>query len=186
MTTRFIKGANNVNRHSLLDELTFNRDFDLSSTDKSVPRWQFEPSYSGFAANRLRHAGQRGDSRLRVSLMETAASERASTPQVVPTNTWRTSLVIKHNPNLRAFVTDKLTNVPHAPATLERPPFRKVEHTLVHDHEQSLLVNVSTASQFMPSGRPPLFPDPWQRPRMTTTHEPGRHRFFLGDIGPKI
>ena len=56
---RVTKGSHSAHRFSSLDELTFNRDFDLSKSYDKKEKWTFEPSYSGFAAARLRHATER-------------------------------------------------------------------------------------------------------------------------------
>ena len=59
MTARIAKGTHSAARHSLLDELTFNRDFDLSSAADKNPKWTYHPSYSGFARASTRTAQER-------------------------------------------------------------------------------------------------------------------------------
>jgi len=180
---RVAKGSHNAARFSSLDELTFNRDFDLSQSYGSQPaakQWTFEPSYSGLAAAKLRQPTHK---RLPVNMMDTFLADSATSPQIVPPGSWRTSIMIKSNPTLRGFVTDKVTNVPHTPAMLERPPLRTIRHSLVHDHEENLLVNISTPSSFVfPPGAARF--DPFSRP--LTTHVPGRHRFFCSDVRAKL
>ena len=54
--------------------------------------------------------------------MDTFLSDVATVPQIVPTEQWRTQRMIK--------------------------PLRTSCSKLVHDHEQSLLVNITTPSQY--------------------------------------
>jgi len=116
-------------------------------------------------------------------MMDTFLTDSATAPQIVPPQTWRTSIMIKSNPTLRGYVTDKITNESHLPAALEREPSRIVEHKLVHDHEHELLVNISTPSCYQFPARAPPF-RPIGRP--LTQHEPGRHRFFVSDVRHKL
>ena len=54
---RRTRGVHGVQKHSSLDELTFNRDFDISHSTGAhgaqLESWKFHPSYSGFAASKL-------------------------------------------------------------------------------------------------------------------------------------
>lgn len=177
---RMSKGRHSSARFSSLDELTFNRDFDLSHTYKKPEKWKFEPSYSGFAAIKLKKPQ---NSALPVNMMDTFISDAATTAQIVPSELWRTNIMVKHNPQLRGYVTDKMTNERHEPAALLRSPTRLEEHKLVHDHEHDLLVNITTPSTYKFSANSPPF-HPLGRP--ATIHEPGRHRFFVSDVRAKI
>ena len=152
--SRVSKGTHHAARHSMLDELTFNRDFDHSHSLDRTQKWKFQPSYSGFATQKVRQSSQR---RLPVNMVDTFLSDTATSPQIVARDSWRTNMMIKSNPTLRGFVTDKVTNVPHQPAILSRPPSRVVEHTLVHDHEHELLLNITTPSPYKFSPNSPLF-----------------------------
>ena len=175
MATRVVKGTFNSQRHSSLDELTFNRyepphsfrlalsndakshrafllvpfsDFDHSNSleRKMQERWTFDPSYSGVFANRLRTPTFR---RQPVSMLETSLSTQASLPQVVAKEDWRTACIIKANPNLRGFVTDKITSRPHTAAQLEKwNPVRSREHAVVHDHNGGLVFTMRSQPMF--------------------------------------
>lgn len=190
MTARITKGTHSAARHSLLDELTFNRDFDHSESTSKAPTWNFHPSYSGFSTPKTRTAQERG---LPVNMMDTFLSNTATVPQIVPTEQWRTNRMIKSNPTLRGFVTDKITSVQYEPAQHERKPMRTSCSKLVHDHEQALLVNITTPSQysFVPAIRTSAFRplgslQPAAPGRPYTTHEPGRHRYFVSDVRVKL
>lgn len=142
---RIAKGTHSAARHSLLDELTFNRDFDLSDSTNLDKKWVFHPSYSGFASAKVRTAQTK---RLPVNLMDTFLSDTATTPQIVPTELAATRMRIKSNPTLRGFVTDKITTLGYEPAVHSRAPLRTSCSKLVHDHQEDLLVNITTPSPY--------------------------------------
>eukprot|EP00325_Prymnesiales_sp_UTEX-LB-985_P025963 CAMPEP_0174725398 /NCGR_PEP_ID=MMETSP1094-20130205/45461_1 /TAXON_ID=156173 /ORGANISM="Chrysochromulina brevifilum, Strain UTEX LB 985" /LENGTH=216 /DNA_ID=CAMNT_0015926787 /DNA_START=8 /DNA_END=658 /DNA_ORIENTATION=- len=181
---RIIKTEYHPQRHSLLDELTFNRDFDISSTasiNKGAKPWAFDASYSGYMTGRLQ---QKPDRRLPVTMMDMSMSSHATWPQVAP---GLESFRIKHSPQLRGFVTGKISAEPFVKAQLSRAPFRTIEHDLVTSHQQDLLVNMATPTEYPqplspPAGRTTC--DILNRP--VPKHNPGRHRYFLGDVPPKI
>lgn len=240
MSTRVLKSDFHLARHSVLDELTFNRDFDASQSatiNKGVQPWTYHPSYSGFQTPQT---ATRREKRLPVTMMDMSLSSTASLPQVSPSASLRNSLRIKHNPELRGFVTDKLTNAPHERAQLARAPFRcarrqptrpaarrqhalrprecglgaarpppsptvlardgarlrlphgrTVEHTLVSSHQHDLLINISTPTEYPAVHAPGMMGAAPRAPvlvpeRPMPMHEPGRHRYFLGDVPPKI
>ena len=193
---RKTRGVNGAHKHSSLDELTFNRDFDMSHSTGAhaaqLEAWKFEPSYSGFASIKLRKPAH---SRSPVTMMDNTISTAASFPQVVDSvDAFRSQMQIKNNPMARAYVTDKLTSLPHEPAQLQRAPMRTCEHKFVFDQDGSLLINMNSSSPFRSSPTAPLFyhpkgsvPPATHFPgRPMSTHEPGRHRFFLGDVRAKI
>jgi len=175
----------------VLDELTFNRDFDASQSatiNKGVQPWNYHPSYSGFQTPQT---ATRREKRLPVTMMDMSLSSTATLPQVSPSASLQNSLRIKHNPELRGFVTDKLTNAPHERAQLARAPFRTVEHTLVSSHQHDLLINISTPTEYPAVHAPGMMGAAPRAPvlvpeRLGAMHEPGRHRYFLGDVPPKI
>ena len=190
--SRVTKGHFHAARHSSLDEMTFNRDFDLSNSLGQKEKWNFHPSYSGWATPKVRYAQEKS---LPVNMMDTFLSGRATLPQIVPDDQLATSMRVKANYNLRGFVTDKVTKVDYEPAVrdLYRPKIS--QHALVHDHEQSLIINMSTptpykflpgqATPFRPLGAPVPTPN-LAATRPLTTHEPGRHRFFVSDVRAKL
>ena len=222
--TRVAKGTHSAARHSLLDELTFNRDFDFSESTSQRPKWQvctaeelagiccthleaggsmvltppasrllpsqFHESYSGFTNERTRYHQER---RLPVTMMDTFLSDSATTRQIVPDSMWRTNMMIKQNPNQRGFVTEKVTTAPFAPASHDRIPMRTSSCKLVRDQDHDLLINISTPSVFKFAPNAPLFQPMGSLPPAThapgrpfTTHEPGRHRFFVSDVRAKL
>ena len=193
MVSRVTKSTPSAHRHSLLDELTFNRDFDGSGSTAAfgkAEKWQFHPSYSGFATDKTRMPQSR---KLPVNMMDTFLSDRATTPQIVEPSMYATNRMVKTNPNLRGFVTDKVTNVGFTPTTHERPPTRTSCSKLVRDHDHELLVNITTPAPYRFVPNAPLFrplgsvPPATHAPgRPYTTHEPGRHRFFVSDVRHKI
>ena len=187
--------AFNPLRHSSLDELTFNRDFDKSCSaagNREPERWLFRPSYSGFGTTPRALASARSP----VDMMDTTLSSTASRPQVCPERAqYATNVMIKHNPPLHGFVTDKVTSSdgwPQRAAVLAPPAQRRMEHRLTFDQRHDLLVNMSTsnmspASPALGAPRPrtsALALQPLGRPFMS--HEPGRHRFFVSDVARKI
>ena len=151
---RIAKGTHSAARHSLLDELTFNRDFDNSGSTTQKQKWTFHPSYSGFVTEKTRYPQSRC---LPVNMMDTFLSDRATVPQVVPKDEWATRLRIKSNPTLRGFVADKVTNLAFQPTVHERQPMRTSSSKLVHDHEQALLVNITTPSAYRFTPNAPIF-----------------------------
>jgi hypothetical protein len=167
-----------------------------------MEKWKFEPSYSGVRAQRLRTPGA---SRTPVTMLDATLTDRASFPSVVSNtagsvDTFRTQTLVKHSPNAHAFVTGKICEMPHQDAQLERAPTRLHCSKHVFDQDGSLLINMHSTTTMMPSRAaaqdmgvtrrglgsvPPMgqmiFPG-----RPFSTHEPGRHRFFLGDVRTKI
>lgn len=72
---------------------------------------------------------------------------------------------------------------------------RHKEHSLVHNHENSLLVNIQTAPaeqisrRLTPLVEPPRLTLPLSRPMGSVQPHnmyAGRHRFFVGDVRTKI
>lgn len=170
-----------VLRHAACRKLTF---FCLVSLR------QFHESYSGFSSLGVRHAQERG---LPVNMMDTFLSSSATTRQIVPDSMRKTNMMIKANPTLRGFVTDKVTNTPYSPASHDRLPTRTSSCKLVRDHDHELLVNIQTPSVYRFSPDAPLFRPQGSMPPAThapgrpfTTHEPGRHRFFVSDVRVKL
>jgi len=173
-----------------LDTITFNRDFDLSDVGPEK-KWEFDGSYSSFAKAALSKPKKSG---VAVNLIDTMLSEKATMTQI-PSNVHsrRDRIQISHKPELRAFVTDKITNLPHTPG-YEQMLTRHKEHTLVHNHEHALLVNIQTAPTTAP--RPPQLTPLEYTPRLPlfrpmgsvqpmNTH-PGRHRYFIADVRTKL
>ena len=76
---------------------------------KYANKWKFEPSYSGSRAERLRNPAA---SRTPVTMLDATLTNRASFPSVVSNegsvDTFRTQMMVKHNPNAHAFVTGKI------------------------------------------------------------------------------
>jgi len=172
-----------------LDSITFNRDFDQSD-DLDGKKWQFDGSYSSFAADKLKKPKRTG---IAVNLLDTMLSDRATMTQI-PYNVKnrKDRIQIAHKPELRAFVTDKITNLPVTPA-YEQMLTRHKEHTLVHNHEGQLGVNIQTAPPMRPprmltplEGGPrlPLFRPMGSVQPMNTF--PGRHRYFIADVRTKL
>jgi len=176
-------------KRGTLDTITFNRDYDLSDVGTAA-KWTFDGSYSSFAKDRLKQPKSTG---IAVNLIDTMLSDRATMTQI-PMNVAnrKDRIQIAHRPELRAFVTDKITNLPVTPA-YEQKLTRHKEHTLVHNHEGILGVNIQTALPQKPprtltpiEGAPrlPLF-RPMGSVQPMNTH-PGRHRYFIADVRTKL
>jgi len=184
-SSRILKTEFHAQRHSLLDELTFNRDFDNSATagiNKQATKWKFDPSYSGYMTDRLQ---QKRERRLPVMMMDMSMSRAATAPQIALD--LNSSIHIKHSPQLRGFVTGKMTSEPFEKAQLARAPFRTIEHDLVTTHQQDLLVNMATPTEYPQPLTPPAGSVMHALPnRPAPPHIPGRHRYFMGDVPAKI
>ena len=133
---------------------TASRHGHASSRRPLRPLAQFHHSYSGFSNERTRYPA---DKRLPVNMMDTFLSESATTRQIVPNSMRRTNVMIKQNPTLRGFVTEKVTNAPFAPTYHERAPLRTSSCKLVRDHDHELLINIETPSVFKFAPNAPLF-----------------------------
>ena len=80
------------------------RDYDLLQGPRQS--WQFEPSYAGLAASKLGKPSAPGTP---ANLVDTMLCVNASMLSR------RESIQMSHNPDMRAHVTDKITNTPHMP-----------------------------------------------------------------------
>ena len=155
----FRRNKQNFMNASTLDEITFNRDldysasYDINAINAAKNTWQFNPSYAGVAAQRLKTPATTGTP---TSMMDSSLSRHASTPQVAADSAmYRQRIRINHTPYLRAFVTDKVTS--SEPGYAPLPEFIKnVRHSLVHNHEQTLLVNMDTKPSILPPPRSSL------------------------------
>ena len=131
------------------------RDFDLSD-DLGPKKWKFDGSYSSFAADRLKKPKRTG---IAVNQLDTMLPSQATMTQIpFNINNRRERIQIAHKPELRAFVTDKITNLPVTPA-YEQMLTRNKEHTLVTNHEGNLRVNIQTAVKKESTPCPTLFDD---------------------------
>jgi len=195
----FSRGSFHAARHSVLDELTFNRDFDQSKTsashNKSLRPWTFQPGYSGFQSLALQYRPNRSEQRLPVSMMDCTLGSNAGTPGIVAQSSQlKDSYQIKQNPPLRGFVTEKLTSQPFTPGLRPDVSFARLNmHKELRSHEHDLIINMNTPNQYPPNPMTPMFrplgsvmPNVQPPGRPFTTHQPGRHRNFISDITPKI
>ena len=84
-----------------------------------------------------------------MTMMDCTLGSKASSPQIVaPQGSWRTSILVKQNPPLRAFVTEKLTRMPYSPAQPLGASFARLnQHKELRNHEHDLLLNVNTPNQ---------------------------------------
>ena len=194
---RVSKGTFHAARHSVLDEIVFNRDFDKSrssSINRGRDTWTFQPSYSGFQSLALQMRPDQSIGRLPAMMMDDTVSSQASLPQIVAHGSRASSIQIKHNPALCGFVTEKVTKLPFAPGHRPDANFGRLKnHVELRNHESDLIINLNTPNQFPPSPFTPMFrplgsvqPNVQPPGRPVTTHQPGRHRFFISDITPKI
>ena len=152
MASRMVRGRFADARHSALDELTFNRDVDSSSAILSARGgpWEYRPSYSGFNTPKLMQMRER---KLPAFNTDSMLSRSATLPQVRPTGPtaqelWRTNFLVKHNPHLRGFVTEKVTSLPHTPTQIDRWAPRIVSHKKVENFQGDLLINITTPQQY--------------------------------------
>jgi hypothetical protein len=91
-------------------------------------------------------------------------------------------------------VTEKVTKLPYAPGLRPDANFGRLKnHVELRNHESDLIINLNTPNQYPPSPFTPMFrplgsvqPNVQPPGRPVTTHQPGRHRFFMSDITPKI
>ena len=114
-------------------------------------KWTFDSSYSSFAADRLKKPKRAG---IAVNQLDTMLPSHATMTQIpYNINNRRDRIKIAHKPELRAFVTDKITNLPVTPA-YQQMLTRNKEHTLVTNHEGNLRVNIQTAVRGAPCSRP--------------------------------
>ena len=168
---------------------------------KYASKWKFEPSYSGVRAERLRTPAYQSTP---VTMLDTTVADRASFPTVVSNapntaDTFRTQMLLKQNPNAHAFVTDKIQNLPFAQSQLSRKPTRLVASKQVFDQDGTLLINMHSTTtkptNVAPAdmgvsrrgkGSAPPMGSVYLPGRPFVTHEPGRHRFFVGDVRTKI
>jgi hypothetical protein len=194
---RVSKGTFHAARHSVLDEIVFNRDFDKSrssSINRGRDTWTFQPSYSGFQSLALQMRPDQSIGRLPAMMMDGTVSSHASLPQIVAHGSRASSIQIKHNPALCGFVTEKVTKLPFAPGLRPDANFGRLKnHVELRNHESDLIINLNTPNQYPPSPFTPMFrplgsvqPNVQPPGRPVTTHQPGRHRFFMSDITPKI
>ena len=136
-----------------------------------------------------------------VSQMDSMLGASASSPQI-PTRIEdrRHRIQIGHSPELRAFVTDKVTNLPGIASPGGPTLARHKEHTIVLSQSSKLLLNIRTAPTALPGRRPaqlpplggatgaPLLPlrGPMGSVQPPLNRMPGRHRFFVSDCQHKL
>ena len=105
----------------------------------------------------------------------------------------RTSSGLAAGSSSRNVLTAQMFQRPHVPAELMRAPVRACQHKSVHDEHGNLLLNMGSTVPFKVAPQAPIFRPMGSVPPETnfpgrpfTSHAPGRHRFFMGDISPKI
>lgn len=203
-----------VAQKECVDELVFNRSMKFSNNSfpqTPAPRWTFEPSYSGIAAARLyqRRNGPPAD------MMEPILSDRAINPKIVERSALSSHYRIAHKPYLHAFISEKVTNKPFtapalpmvtrcttppdasSPSAQFQSPFLLALRCspesllcLIHDPQPTPQI-LPRSHRYLPKQPAPRRLQPlmvWPPGSVMPygLQEPGRNRYFMGDVRTKL
>lgn len=162
--------------------------------------WSFSPSYSGFQSPRLqlRPNTARGPPPIAMLMDCMASSQATCSPQVISHGS-RASTTFLAGPQLA-----QPSTLPSALGSglarwnqhREMPPWMMSAHAARmkqhRNHEGDLIVSIGTPNQHPPSPFTPLFrplgsvqPNVQPPGRPSTSHQPGRHRYFVSDVTRK-
>ena len=172
----------------------------MTEIDCGRETWSFSPSYSGFQTPRLQQRPNtaRGPPPIAMLMDRMASSQATCSPQVISYGSTRASTTFLAGPQLAQPTLPSALGSGLARRSQHRelPPWMMSAHAARmkqhRNHEGDLIVSIGTPNQHSPSPFTPLFrplgsvqPNVQPPGRPSTSHQPGRHRYFVSDVTSK-